>query len=135
MGCGASQPAVDVGGAAKATASKPAAAAPKLAPTNPPTLPPPSEDAGDREWWEELMTPGTVSEFYELGKVLGRGASSVVREAHNKETRERVACKVSPSTRLQGLTNDVVGTVRARSTFQRAHPPLTILTVPICPTR
>jgi hypothetical protein len=94
MGCGASQPVADVGAAAKAAAPKPAATPPKPTPVETPGVPPPPEDAGDREWWEELMTPGQVSEFYELGKVLGRGASSVVREGYNKETRERVACKV-----------------------------------------
>jgi serine/threonine protein kinase len=52
------------------------------------------EEVDDREWWEELMTPGLASDTYDMGKVLGRGASSVVREGHHKHTRERVACKV-----------------------------------------
>jgi len=40
-----------------------------------------------------VQTAGTVEEKYDLGKELGRGGFSIVREAVNKVTKERVAVK------------------------------------------
>jgi hypothetical protein len=45
-------------------------------------------------WWLKKMSAGPSSSVYEYGKVLGRGASSVVREGVNRRTGEKFACKI-----------------------------------------
>jgi len=50
-------------------------------------------DAGSSEPPRAVHGAGTVEEKYDLGKELGRGGFSIVREAVNKITKEKVAVK------------------------------------------
>eukprot|EP00976_Prorocentrum_cordatum_P034523 702257-Prorocentrum_minimum.AAC.1 len=45
-------------------------------------------------WWLSKVSAGNANASYEYGRVLGRGASSVVREGVSRRTGEKFACKI-----------------------------------------
>jgi len=101
MGCTGSSAKDKKGGRVNDEEAK-EAPAPVTATANatPPAKP---EEAGTKNLLDGLQTSQTpVTEIYEFKKKLGSGAFSVVHEAENKTTGEKVAIKVVKKSNLQG---------------------------------